>query len=105
MPLLGVLMVGLAACFPASNIAFDINRSFVPPHRMGIGSGLVIVGGFLAALLSIGVISVVLAWVGGANPGPDAFRIAMATQLPVWLFAVTMVLRSRRKLLAAGHLV
>ena len=105
MPLLGVLMVGLAACFPASNIAFDINRSFVPPHRMGIGSGLVIVGGFLAALLSIGVISVVLAWVGGANPGPDAFRIAMATQLPVWLFAVTMVLRSRRKLLAAGHVV
>ena len=98
-------MIGLASCFPASNIAFDINRSFVPPHRMGIGSGLVIVGGFIAALVSVGVISMVRAWVGGADPGPEAFRIAMATQLPVWLFALTMVLRSRRKLLATGQRV
>ena len=105
MPLLVVLMIGLASCFPASNIAFDINRSFVPPHRMGIGSGLVIVGGFIAALVSVGVISMVVAWVGGADPGPEAFRIAMATQLPVWLFALTMVLRSRRKLLATGQRV
>ena len=37
--------------------------------------------------------------------GPEAFRIAMATQLPVWLFALTMVLRSRRKLLATGQRV
>jgi len=46
--LLVLLMISLASCFPASNIGFDINRSFVPPHRMGIGSGLVIVGGFIA---------------------------------------------------------
>ena len=62
-------------------------------------------GGFIAALVSVGVISMVLAWVGGADPGPEAFRIAMATQLPVWLFALTMVLRSRRKLLATGQRV
>lgn len=99
--LLVALMVGLAVCFPASNIAFDINRSYVPLHQMGTGSGLVIVGGFFAALVSIGIIGAVLTWVGGATPGPFAFRLAMATQLPIWLIAAAMVLRSRRRLRAA----
>lgn len=102
MALLGVLLVTLAACFPASNIAFDINRSFMPVNRMGTGSGLVIVGGFLAALVQIGVIGVILDVLGGPNPGPREFRIAMATQLVPWGFAVIMVLRARRRLLAAG---
>ncbi len=101
--LLVPLMVALAACGPASNVAFDINSSFVPPHRMGTGSGLVIVGGFSAALVAIAVIGAVLQLVGGSQPGPDAFRIAMATQLVIWLFAVAMVLHSRRKLLAGGE--
>lgn len=100
--LLGVLVVCLAACFPASNIAFDMNRTFVPAHRMGAGSGLVIVGGFLAALVEIAVIGAVLSVVGGRDPAPNAFRAAMATQIVPWLFAVTMVLRTRRRLLAGG---
>lgn len=100
--LLGVLVVCLAACFPASNIAFDIVRTFVPVRRMGTGSGLLIVGGFLGALVEIAVIGAVLTAVDGANPGPEAFRLAMATQVFIWVFAVTMVLRTRRRLLASG---
>lgn len=100
--LLAVLMTALAACFPASNIAFDINRSFMPVSRMGTGSGLVIVGGFLAALFVIASVGTVLTLVGGPNPGPAAFRIAMTTQFVPWILASIMVLRIRRKLLASG---
>lgn len=98
--LLGLLMVMLATDFPASNIGFDFNRSYVPVHRMGAGSGMVIVGGFLAALIGIGMIGAVLTLVGGANPGPDAFRVAMATQAVLWIFATVMLLRTRRRVRA-----
>lgn len=101
-PLLALLVTLLAACYPASNIGFDIIRSYVPVERMGAGSGLVIVGGFSAALVQIAVIGGVLSLLGGAQPGPEAFRIAMATQMALWIFAALMVARSRRKLLASG---
>ncbi|MGI5951393.1 MAG: MFS transporter [Brooklawnia sp.] len=100
--LLVALMIVLAMCSPASNIAFDINRTFMPPERMGTGSGLVIVGGFLAAIVQIGVIGLLLGLVGGANPGPFAFRIAMGSQVVPWALAVVLTLRSRQRLLAAG---
>ena len=74
----------------------------MPVSRMGTGSGLVIVGGFLAALFVIASVGTVLTLVGGPNPGPAAFRIAMTTQFVPWIFASIMVLRIRRKLLASG---
>ncbi len=100
MALLGLLMVIMAADYPASNIPFDINRSYLPPNRLGTGSGLVVVGGFSAALVTIPLIGAVLNLMGGDDPGPEAFRWAMAVQLPMWAFAVVMVLRSRRRLRA-----
>lgn len=99
--LLVALMLTVAADFPASNIGFDINRTFIPARRLGTTSGLAVVGGFLAALVDVLLISAVLSAVGGPNPGPEAFRLAMATQLPIWAFAIFMVWRTRRKLMAA----
>lgn len=104
MPLLVSLVIVLAADFPASNIAFDINRSYIPGHRLGTATGLVIVGGFLAALIDIAVIGAILSLLGGHDPGPNAFRVAMATQLVVWVFATVMVLRKRRQLIATNPL-
>lgn len=99
--LLVLLMIIVAADFPASNIGFDINRTFIPARRLGTASGLAVVGGFIAAVVDVLIISVVLSAVGGANPGPEAFRLAMATQLPIWAFALFMVWLTRRKLMAA----
>ncbi len=98
MALLVTLIICLASCYPASNIGFDTNRTLLPPHRMGTGSGFLIVGGFLGALVEIGIIAAVLSLVGDGNPGPGAFRAAMASQFVIWVFAVFMTLRTRRRI-------
>ena len=97
--LLVTLAIALAACPPASNIAFDINRSYVPGNRLGTATGVVIVGGFLAALFTVAAIGAILSVLGGGDPSPDDFRIAMSTQLIVWVVAGVMVVRKRRQVL------
>ncbi|MFN8137531.1 MAG: MFS transporter [Propionicimonas sp.] len=80
--LLVVLMAGLAVAGPGSSVGFDVARAHNPLHQIGTASGLVIVGGFLAAVLNVWVIGVVLDLLGGYSP--VAFRWAMATQFLFW---------------------
>lgn len=80
--LLVVLMLGLAAAGPASSVGFDVARASNPMHQIGTASGVLIVGGFIAALLNIWVIGFVLDLLGGYSL--TAFKWAMATQFVFW---------------------
>jgi MFS family permease len=58
--LLVLLVLALAVSGPGSMISFDYARTFNPPHRIGTASGIVNVGGFVAALVVILLVGVVM---------------------------------------------
>ena len=60
LPVFVVLVRVLAAYGPASAVGFDFARSFNPATRLGAASGLVNMGGFTAALLTILVVGLIL---------------------------------------------
>jgi MFS family permease len=111
LPLLIALVVVLGTNGPGSMIGFDYARTENPAERMGSASGVVNVGGFLAALLTIFAIGAVLDLL---TPGSstayslDAFRAAFAVQYVFWAVGLFGVLRHRRQLrerLARGGVV
>ncbi|MCA0296756.1 MAG: MFS transporter [Actinobacteria bacterium] len=97
--LLVVLMIGMAASGPGSGIGFDIVRAANPLRHIGTASGMIIVGGFFAALVNIWVIGIVLDLLGGYSL--DAFKWAMSTQFLFWTIGVvgayTARARTRRR--------
>lgn len=101
-----LLFASLAAGGPMSMIGFDFARGFNPPNVIGTATGVVNVGGFLGALLTIGAIGVVLDMVREAS-GPnaplytlDGFRIAFAVQFIPYLVGVFFMLLLRKKVRA-----
>jgi MFS family permease len=103
LPLLVALVVVLGTNGPGSLIGFDYARTENPAERAGSASGVVNVGGFVAALLTILAIGAVLDLL---TPGAstaydlDAFRAAFAVQYVFWAVGFVGVLRHRRRLLA-----
>lgn len=98
--MLVVLVCVTATGGPASMVGFDLARSFTPVEASGRANGVVNIGGFVAALLAMGVIGVVLDLrePGGMSAySLDDFRVAMATQYFFWGLGVLQVLRYRRK--------
>jgi MFS family permease len=99
--LLVVLVVVLGTNGPGSMIGFDYARTENPAERMGSASGVVNVGGFLAALLTIFAVGAVLDLL---TPGSstayslDAFRAAFAVQYVFWAVGLVGVLRHRAQL-------
>ncbi|MDP5226167.1 MULTISPECIES: MFS transporter [Arthrobacter] len=104
------LLIGLVVVMgfggPASMIGFDFARTSNPVERIGTATGIVNVGGFVAALLSMYVIGLVLDLLnaGGFSHGElyglQPFRIALATQfffLAVGSIAVAVVRRRARR--------
>ena len=67
-------------------IGFDFARTFNPAHRIGTATGIVNVGGFIAALVAIYLIGVVLdilhstGFSHGELYGLEPFRIALCVQ-------------------------
>lgn len=101
--LLFVLVIVTATGGPGSMVGFDLARTFHDSSRIGRANGVVNVGGFVAALLTIASIGFVLDWV--APDGPDTytlhhFRIAMSLQFVLWTVGSVQVIRYRRKGLA-----
>lgn len=102
--LLTVLVVVLAAGGPGSMIGFDFAREFNPPHRLGTANGIVNIGGFTAALVSMYLIGLVLDLLEatGFSRGDlyalDAFRIALCVQGVLILLGGLALLRVRRVL-------
>ncbi|MDQ0147839.1 MULTISPECIES: MFS transporter [Pseudarthrobacter] len=101
--LLAGLVVVLAIGGPGSMIGFDFARTFNPAHRIGTATGIVNVGGFIAALVSIFLIGLVLdvlyasGFSQGVLYGLDPFRLALSVQFLVLAFGAAAILASRRK--------
>jgi MFS family permease len=103
LPLLVLLVVVLGTNGPGSMIGFDYARTWNPAERQGSASGVVNVGGFVAALLTILAVGAVLDLL---TPGSstayslDAFRAAFAVQYVLWAVGLAGVLTHRRELRA-----
>ncbi len=101
--LLAGLVVVLAIGGPGSMIGFDFARTFNPAHRIGTATGIVNVGGFIAALLSIFLIGLALdaLHLAGASPAGlyslGAFRIALSVQFLLLAAGAGAILVTRRK--------
>lgn len=101
--LLVVLVLVLALGGPASMIGFDFARTFNPAHRMGTATGIVNVGGFCAALLTMYVVGLTLDLLNnsGFSHGQlyalDSFRIALAIQIVMLAIGAVGVVLSRRE--------
>lgn len=101
--LLAGLVVVLAVGGPGSMIGFDFARTFNPAHRIGTATGIVNVGGFIAALVSIFLIGLALdaLHLGGFSPeglySLGAFRIALSVQFLVLAGGAAAILITRRK--------
>jgi MFS family permease len=99
--LLLVLVLVLSACGPGSLIGFDYARTFNPPHRFGTATGIVNVGGFVAALLVILFVGIVLDIVGdGSTYTLNGFRAALSVQYVFWILGLVGFLRARQRVRA-----
>ncbi len=101
--LLVVMLVVMAIGGPASMIGFDFARSYNPARQHGSATGIVNVGGFLAAFTMMLLIGVVLDIAGGRGSGAStyslaSFRWAFLVQYPVVGFGAIMLLRTRRRM-------
>jgi MFS family permease len=101
--LLAGLVVVLAIGGPGSMIGFDFARTFNPAHRIGTATGIVNVGGFIAALVSIFLIGLVLdvlnatGFSQGVLYGLAPFRLALSVQFLLLGIGAAAILASRRK--------
>lgn len=97
--LLLVLVAGLSIGGPGSNVGFDFPRTDLARHRLGTATGVVLMGGFLAALVTILLIGMILDLQRpDGNYDLQAFRVAFAVQIPILLLGITGMLISRRRL-------
>jgi len=98
--LLVALAIALATGGPASMIAFDHARTHNPSHRLSTATGLTNSGGFLAALVAVFSIGLALDLQGAGTPSTytlDAFRLAFATQIPLWIVGGTFIAIERKR--------
>ncbi|MDQ1130526.1 nitrate/nitrite transporter [Microbacterium sp. SORGH_AS_0888] len=81
-----VWMVVLSSGGAASMIAFDVTRRFNPVARLSTATGIVNMGGFIAALIAVYLIGLVLD-LQGADPASytlDELRLAWASVFVLW---------------------
>ncbi|WP_235900437.1 MFS transporter [Lolliginicoccus suaedae] len=93
--LIGLLVVAVATGGPGSVIGFDLARTSNPPEQLGLAQGMVNQGGFVATLVTTGLVGVVLTLAGGYTA--EAFRLAWLVQFPVWAVAVAGVVAMGRR--------
>lgn len=99
--MLVVLAVVLGTNGPASLVGFDYARTDNPAARLGSATGIVNVGGFVAAVVAILAIGGLISLVG--RPDLTAFRFALAVQFLLWGGGLQRVVHHRRIL--RRHLV
>jgi len=92
--LLCVLVSVLALGGPTAVLGIDIGRSANPSANVAVAQSIANTGGFLASLVAVSGIGAVLSAAGGF--GPDAFRMAMLVQYPVWAVAGALAWRASR---------
>ncbi|MBD0860724.1 MFS transporter [Gordonia sp. zg691] len=98
--LLVVLVVICGMGGPASMIGFDLGRTSNPASRAGTATGIINQAGFLASLVTAGLIGLILDWrtPDGVQGYPaEAFTWAMSAQFLLWGLGATQIWRYRRK--------
>jgi MFS family permease len=101
-----LLVVVLAVGGPGSMIGFDFARTFNPRHSVGTATGVVNVGGFVAALTTMYLVGLILDVLYQRGLSPDglyslsSFRWALSVQLLVLLLGTFFMLRTRRRVRA-----
>ncbi len=98
--LLVMLVVATGLGGPGSMIGFDVARTFAPSSRLGSATGIVNVGGFVAALamiLAIGVLLDVATPGSSTDYSPRAYTIAMSVQYVGWVVGGVQVWRYRTR--------
>ncbi|QMU73372.1 nitrate/nitrite transporter [Streptacidiphilus sp. P02-A3a] len=96
--LLLVLVLVLGSNGPASLVGLDYARPVNPPERIGTASGIVNMGGFIAAVLAlfgIGLVLDLLTPGGGDDYTPHAFRLAFCVLYLPMALGLTQILRLR----------
>ncbi|WGW13326.1 MFS transporter [Saxibacter everestensis] len=99
--LIVIMLLVLSVSGPGSMIAFDFARTFNPPSRQGTASGVVNVGGFIAALVAMYLIGLLLdlsqrAW-GGDLYQLSHFKLALSVQFLLFGIGVWGIISSRAK--------
>ncbi|OYO18144.1 MFS transporter [Enemella dayhoffiae] len=96
--LLLILVIGLSIGGPGSAIGFDFARTANDRGRLGTATAVVIMGGFLGALVAVLLIGAVL---DGLNPGGGYglhdYRWAMAAQVPMYVIGLVGIYSSRHR--------
>lgn len=104
--MLVLLVVTVAIGGPGSMIGFDFARTFNPASRLGTATGIVNIGGFTAALVSMFAIGLILdvLFVTGFSNGDlyslDSFRVAFSIQFLVLGIGTAGILIVRRRVRA-----
>jgi MFS family permease len=101
--LLIALAVVMGSNGPASLIGLDYARPVNPPERIGTASGIVNMGGFVAAVLALFLIGLVLDLNtpgGGTHYTANGFRAAFAMLYLPMALGLFQILRLRRRALA-----
>jgi len=96
--LLLILVVVMGSNGPASLVGLDYARPVNPPERIGTASGIVNMGGFVAAVLAlfgIGLVLDLLTPGGGDDYTPHAFRLAFCVLYLPMALGLTQILRLR----------
>nr|WP_243752398.1 MFS transporter [Leucobacter weissii] len=95
-----VLVLVVPVGGPTSMIAFEVARSHTPRSYLGLATGFVNMGGFIATLIAVFLIGLTLDLQGAGEPenySLPAFRWAFATQIPIWLLGLAMILLEMRR--------
>lgn len=109
--LIVLLVLSLAAGGPGTAVGFDYPRTLLPLARIGVASGVVIMGGFLGATLTILLIGWVLDVIsdGASSYTFEQWQQAMWVQIPVFVVGLLGIYitrtRLRRQMRAQGVIV
>lgn len=98
-PVLMALIVALAANAPGSMLGFEHARTANPSYRLGVATGIVNAGGFMASLTTIFLIGLLLDIVTDGGPTSydlGSFKIAFSVQYLIWGIGMAFVTRTRR---------
>jgi MFS family permease len=96
-----LLVVVLASNGPGSMMGFDYARTENEAERIGSATGIVNVGGFVAALCTIALIGIVLSLTSRGGPSTYTlgdFKLAFSVQYLFWAIGLAGMLHHRRRL-------
>lgn len=96
-----LLAVTMGAAGAASLIGFDYARETNPLRTLGLSTGMVNTGGFVATLTTVLLVGVVLDALGEGTPAlmtDRGFTVAWLTLVPLWVLGVTMLVRADGRL-------